>query len=418
MKGVNRLDYSKVKTVIFAIIISLLTLSLILNPQASFQASVRGLNMWWDIVFPSLLPFLIISELLIGFGVVAFIGVILEPFMRPLFRVPGVGGFVWAMGMASGYPSGAKLTVRLRQENQITQIEGERLVSFTNSSNPLFIFGAIAVGFFHNPKVGIILAAAHYLGNICVGLIMRFYGPYYVSKRQEDLSRTPHKVSIRRAFSELHRTRLKNNKPIGKLLGDAVLSSVQTLLMVGGFLILFSVLNSMLSLFSVTAILAAVISVLLGIFDISKDLSYPLISGLFEITLGGKLTSEITGVSLMEQIIVTSFFLAFSGFSVQAQVASILAESDIRFKPFFLARILHGIFAAVITFILWHPLNQKLKGFETADGDLPVFSPYLPEGFWETTFGLFQTYGPIFTITMLWIYLLLLLRKSVKNEHA
>ncbi|KMJ58518.1 sporulation protein [Bacillus sp. LL01] len=419
MKGVNCLDLSKIKTLFFAIIISLLTLSLILNPQASFQASVRGLNMWWDIVFPSLLPFLIISELLIGFGVVAFIGVLLEPFMRPLFRVPGVGGFVWAMGMASGYPSGAKLTVRLRQENQITQIEGERLVSFTNSSNPLFIFGAIAVGFFHNPKVGIILAAAHYIGNICVGLVMRFYGPYYKSKPQNEFIRAHQKISLRKAFSELHRTRLKNNKPLGKLLGDAVLSSVQTLLMVGGFLILFSVLNSMLSLISVTAILAGIISLFLGFFDISRDLSYPLISGLFEITLGGKLTSEVKGVSLMEQVIVTSFFLAFSGFSVQAQVASILAESDIRFKPFFLARIMHGTFAAVITFILWHPLDRKLEGFETASGDIPVFSPLIPDGFWEKVMNLFQMFGPAFTIFMLWIYLFLLFKRmrNIKNQH-
>ncbi len=68
--------------------------------------------------------------------------------MRPLFRVPGVGGFVWAMGLASGNPAGAKLTARLRKENKVNRIEAERLVSFTNSANPLFIFGAIAVGFF------------------------------------------------------------------------------------------------------------------------------------------------------------------------------------------------------------------------------------------------------------------------------
>ena len=86
--------------------------------------------------------------------------------MRPLFSVPGVGGFAWAMGMASGYPAGAKITARLRQEGQITKIEAERLVSFTNSSNPLFIFGAVSVGFFDNAKLGIILAFAHYLGNI------------------------------------------------------------------------------------------------------------------------------------------------------------------------------------------------------------------------------------------------------------
>ncbi|CAG9619828.1 sporulation integral membrane protein YlbJ [Sutcliffiella rhizosphaerae] len=410
------MNRSVLKTIFFAIIISLLTLSLILNPKASFEASVRGLNMWWEIVFPSLLPFMIISELLIGFGVVAFIGVWLEPFMRPLFRVPGVGGFVWAMGMASGYPSGAKLTVRLRQEGQISRIEGERLVSFTNSSNPLFIFGAIAVGFFHNPKLGIILAAAHYLGNFCVGLVMRFHGDH--SQSSSAVSSKPTRLSLTRAIREMHKTRMKHNKPLGKLLGDAVLSSIQTLLMVGGFLILFSVLNSMLSLVSITAVLAAIISIVLGILDISKDLSYPLISGLFEITLGGKLTSEIKNVPLVDQIIVTSFFLAFSGFSVQAQVASILAETDIRFKPFFIARILHGTFAAFIAFLLWNPLNKQLGGFEGATNDLPVFAPIIREGLWENIISAFQLYGPLFTIFMLWIYVILLFNKTRRKTFA
>lgn len=408
------MNFSKIKTLFFAFIISLLALSLILNPQASFEASLRGLKMWWEIVFPSLLPFLIISELLIGFGVVAFIGVLLEPLMRPLFRVPGVGGFVWAMGMASGYPSGAKLTVRLRKDNEITAYEAERLVSFTNSSNPLFIFGAIAVGFFHNAKVGIILALAHYLGNICVGLVMRFHGPYYKGKKTERHSAVK-KVSLRRAFSELHQTRLKNQKPLGKLLGDAVLTSVQTLLMVGGFLILFSVLNSMLALIGVTALLAGMLGLLLPLFQISTELSIPLISGVFEITLGGKLTSEVMHVSLMDQIIITSFFLAFSGLSVQAQVASILAESDIRFKPFFFARIMHGCFAALITFLLWKPIDKKLNGLENASVDIPVFAPYLPAGFWEKLLSSLEIYGPLFTLAVLWGYLIILLTRRLKT---
>ena len=152
---------SRLKTLFLAASVTLMAASLISFPQESFEASIRGLNMWWEIVFPSLLPFFIVSEMLIGFGVVRFIGVLLEPLMRPLFRVPGVGGFVWAMGMASGYPAGAKLTARLRQEGQLTKIEAERLVSFTNSSNPLFIFGAVSVGFFYNVQLGVILALAH-----------------------------------------------------------------------------------------------------------------------------------------------------------------------------------------------------------------------------------------------------------------
>ena len=139
---------SKLKTISLAAIVTIMAIALVIFPQESFEASKSGLHMWWQIVFPSLLPFLILSELLISFGVVSFLGVILEPLMRPFFRVPGVGGFVWAMGLASGFPAGAKFTARLRLEKQLTRIEGERLVCFTNSSNPLFIFVAISVGFF------------------------------------------------------------------------------------------------------------------------------------------------------------------------------------------------------------------------------------------------------------------------------
>ncbi|KPD01258.1 Sporulation integral membrane protein YlbJ [Geobacillus sp. BCO2] len=67
---------------------TLFAFSLICYPKQSLEASIRGLNMWWEVVFPSLLPFFIVSELLISFGVVSFLGVLLEPLMRPLFRVP------------------------------------------------------------------------------------------------------------------------------------------------------------------------------------------------------------------------------------------------------------------------------------------------------------------------------------------
>src|SRR5690606_29938326 len=119
---------SKFMTIALSSMASLLAITIILFPKEALEASIKGLDTWWRVVFPALLPFFIVAELLIGFGVVKFIGVLLEPFMRPIFRVPGVGGFVWAMGVASGNPAGAKFTVRLRQENQLTKTEAERLV--------------------------------------------------------------------------------------------------------------------------------------------------------------------------------------------------------------------------------------------------------------------------------------------------
>lgn len=398
---------SKIKTLFLASSVTIMAISIISFPQESVDASIRGLNMWWEIVFPSLLPFFIVSEMLIGFGVVRFIGVLLEPLMRPIFRVPGVGGFIWAMGMASGYPAGAKLTARLRQEGQITRIEAERLVSFTNSSNPLFIFGAVSVGFFYNPKLGVVLALSHYLGNICVGMLMRFYGKDEESVEPKGKTK---KSKLRTAFSLLHQTRISDNRPIGKLLGDAVMSSVQTLLMIGGFIIIFSVINKLLFHLQITGYLSKLLEFIFSIFQFPDSLSIPFISGLFEITLGSQLTSQVQDATLLQQAIFTSFILAFSGFSVQAQVASILAQTDIRFQPFFIARIFHGFFAAFFTFLLWNPIYKQFYQTEHPSNALPV--GWFGEG--SLLLELFQWMiktGPIITIMTLSIYIVLYAKK-------
>ncbi|MDX8342983.1 MULTISPECIES: sporulation integral membrane protein YlbJ [Bacillaceae] len=398
---------SKMKTLALSIGVTIFAASLILMPGESLEASIRGLDMWWEIVFPSLLPFFIVSEMLIGFGVVRFIGVMLEPLMRPIFRVPGVGGFVWAMGMASGFPAGAKLTARLRQEDQITKLEGERLVSFTNSSNPLFIFGAVSVGFFQNATLGIVLAAAHYIGNICVGVVMRFYG----RKEDQEMIRSKTKKKgfiIKEAFSALHQTRIEDKRPIGKLLGDSVTSSIQTLLMIGGFIILFSVINKMLYHLHITTFFAEGLSALFILLQLPELLSIPFISGLFEITLGSKLTSGITEATLLQQAIITSFILGFSGFSVQAQVASILAETDIRFKPFFYARFIHGLAASMATILLWKPIYGRFSDDQLSNA-IPVFARH-NDAFWTDMLYWLKSVGPVITILSLIVYIILCLK--------
>lgn len=405
------MQLSKIKTVFLALSVTIMAGSMIAMPEESFEASVRGLNMWWEIVFPSLFPFFVISELLIGFGVVTFMGVLLEPLMRPLFRVPGVGGFAWAMGMASGFPAGAKLSARLRQEGHLTRIEAERLASFTNSSSPLFIFGAVSVGFFFNPKLGILLAIAHYLGNFCVGLIMRFHG----GKSEVIIPPDPgNKFPIRDALVSLHRTRLRDRRPLGKLLGDAVISSIHTLLMIGGFIILFSVINKLLFHLHITAFLAEITGSFISALHFPQELNFPLIAGLFEITLGSQMTSQAESATLLQQSVMTSFILGFSGFSVQAQVASILAQTDIRFRPFFIARILHGFLAALFTWLLWKPVYEQFYN-EQSPAAIPVAFPGL-EVYSQEFLHWFIRLGPLFTLTALFIYLLIWFRRSRKSS--
>lgn len=383
--------------------------SLIIFPEESFEASIRGLNMWWEIVFPSLLPFFILSEMLIGFGVVKFIGVLLEPLMRPLFKVPGVGGFVWAMGMASGNPAGAKLAARLRQERQLTKIEAERLAAFTNCSNPLFIFGAVSVGFFNNPKLGVLLALAHYIANFFVGIVMRFHGREEEAKRYRKERK---RISIKVALRALHRTRINDKRPIGKILGDAVTSSIQTLLMIGGFIILFSVINRLLFHLHITGAIAFFVDQLLLLIQLPKEMSIPIISGIFEITLGSKLTSQVQGSTILQQAIVVSFILGFAGLSVQAQVASIFAQTDMRYKPFFIARILQGVFASILTIILFNPFYKGVANPRPSDS-IPVLRETQSD-WWTQLLRTISEIGPICTIISLSVYCLILLKRLKK----
>ena len=132
-----KINKQEKKISIIALLTILITVLIIIYSEESFQAALEGLKVWWEIVFPSLLPFFIIAEILMGLGVVHFLGALLEPLMRPLFKVPGVGAFAMAMGLASGYPIGAKITANLRQKNLCTKTEGERLLSFTNTAEPL-----------------------------------------------------------------------------------------------------------------------------------------------------------------------------------------------------------------------------------------------------------------------------------------
>ncbi|PYZ93260.1 sporulation integral membrane protein YlbJ [Salipaludibacillus keqinensis] len=397
------------RTFLYGVSATFIAICFMLFPKEAYEASSRGMTVWWEVVFPSLLPFFILSDFLIRFGVVSFIGTLFEPLMRPLFRVPGSGGFVWAMGLASGFPSGAKYTTRLWEEGHITKIEGERLVSFSNASNPLFIFGAIAVGFFQNAALGLLLATAHYAGNLIVGLIMRFHG----SKLDETTTNQNKSISMKKAIKKMHKDRMKQHEPLGKMMGDAVQSSIHTLLMIGGFMIFFAVLNQILEMIHFSLVFQFIISIILNWMEMPKELSPGIIAGLFEITIGSQRISDVYQASLLQQAVITSFILAFNGFSVQAQVASILAKTNIRFLPFFVARCLHGCISAILTLILFQPLYTD----RILDSTLPASQQPRNEeslqAFLVHMYEWLTTYGSTITLVCLSAWIVLSLTKKL-----
>lgn len=327
-------------------------------PEASWQAGVRGLAIWWDVLFPSLFPFFVISEVLLGFGIVHFLGKLLDPLMKPLFRIPGSGGFVLAMGFASGYPVSAKLATKLREQRLVSRVEGERLVSFTTSSDPIFLIGAVSVGFFGNPKLAAALALAHYGGALVIGLIMRFYRP------DRNLSADPGeggesesgRFSLKLALKAMHEARIQDGRSLGELLRQAVASSLQLMTVVGGLVVFFSVILEVLTASGFMGFLYTGFQQLLPLLGLPGQLAEPLMGGLFEVTLGAKASASPEGIPLQFKAAAAAFILSWGGLSVHAQVASILNGADLRYLPFLIARFLHAVISAGLLLLLWNPL--------------------------------------------------------------
>lgn len=397
--------YRRYSLLLLILMILSLFVLMVAYPHSSLNAGLRGLAIWWDVLFPSLFPFFVISELLLGFGIVHFIGALLNPLMQPLFRVPGCGGFVAAVSCASGYPIGAKLTAKLWEQRWITRVEGERLVAFTTSSDPIFLIGAVSVGFFHHPEIALVLGAAHYGGVLIIGLLMRFHGtrsrdadihsvqPEPASRSTSDVKTSTSPAQqpgqLRQALYAMHAARLEDGRPLGELLRQAIASSLRLIIVVGGLVVFFCVILEALTNSGLMSGLHWLTSSLLTAFGLPPTLTDSIVGGIFEVTLGAQAAGEATGAALPFKVATAAFVLSWGGLSVHAQVASILNMTNLRYMPFLLARAAHGIISALLALLLWRPLMGQ--------GSSPVFYPIYD-----------ITWSPGFSSTMLLQSLLLL----------
>ncbi|ABW18989.1 sporulation integral membrane protein YlbJ [Alkaliphilus oremlandii] len=346
-------------------IVIFLVAAVILYPHETVAAAYNGLFVWATLVIPALLPFFIGSEILISLGVVRFLGVLLEPIMRPIFNVPGEGSFAFAMSITSGYPVGATIVSKLRSDNVLSGVEGQRLISFCSTSGPLFMIGSVAVGMFQSSKLGIFIVIAHYIGAILVGILFSFY-------KRSSFERKSMKVEknlFKKALRQLSR-KDSSNLSLGLILGNAVKSSLNTILMVGGFIVLFAVVIRMFEITNILYALSRIIGIVLLPLKISPDIIHFFITGLFEVTIGSKTVVDSMGMDLRTKIAIVSFIIGWSGFSIHAQVASIISNTDIKTSLYILSKILHGTFSSIIAYTFF-PLFSR-----TMDLSIAVYHNY------------------------------------------
>lgn len=233
---------------------------------------------------------------------------------------------------------GAKIAVNFRNNHICTREECERLLSFTNNSGPLFIIGTCGITLFGSSLIGFLLFFTHILACITVGILFRFW------KRNKEEKVYYH---VSDAENKLQNITILN---LGEILGQSIQSAISTILMVGGFIVLFSVLISILNVSGITNAVTLLLEPVCHFFGVPAKISSSLFTGILEITNGIELISQIKLKQISINIILTAFLLGFGGISVLLQVLSIVSKSDLSIKPYIIGKILQGFFAAFYTF--------------------------------------------------------------------
>ena len=123
--------------------ILILFFSMLSFPQTVFTGASYGLVLWFRHVLPTLLPYMILINVLICTPALHWICRITSTFLFPLLGTSYYGTFAVLTGFLCGYPMGAKTASDLLDTQKISRSEASYLLSFCNNTSPAFILSYV-----------------------------------------------------------------------------------------------------------------------------------------------------------------------------------------------------------------------------------------------------------------------------------
>ena len=277
-------------------------------------------------VAPALFPFFFFTKLLTGLGTANTLGKLLKKPVAKLYNAPNESGYILIMSLISGYPIGAKLISDF-YENRVFSIEDcKRVSSFTSTSGPLFVVGTVGTLMLSSPKAGYILFACHAIGAVLNGFIYR--------GRQATHNFVP----------EMPAKRDEN------FLNTSITSSILSVLVVGGYIAIFSMVIDVALDLKIIDFFANLIKPVLKLFGVDTSISSSVIISLIEITRGCQSFAK-SGADIKIILPFVAGLLSFGGLSITFQSLTFLRQCKVKTIFYFLTKSTQAILSFVITLI-------------------------------------------------------------------
>jgi len=300
----------KKNNLLFFIFLISLLIAIIISPAKFISAGLSGISAWTFNVLPAVLPFMIISQLLIKTSVIEKV---CSPFSKPfvaIYKTSPYSFYVFFVSIISGYPVGSKLIADLYEQNKITQADAYKMSSFCSNSGPMFIVGAVGVGMLANPSAGYIILASHIISALINGLIYRNLKT--TDKRSKTTIITKDNLSF----------------------GEIIENSCRSILSVGAIIMFFFIIIEFVSIF-------------LGFLPCEFQ---SVIFGIIEITKGCKSISQ--SFPIIHATILSTIIITFGGISTAFQSISLLKRVNMPLSLFIKQKITQSVISGFVSFFL------------------------------------------------------------------
>lgn len=277
-------------------------------PTETFQGATNGLLLWFQTILPTLLPFIILSNILIQTNCVYYISRTVKPVLQKLFRISDEACYAVLIGFLCGYPMGAKVIADLITTERISRNEGQYLLSFCNNTSPMFIISYIVMQHFKNKSMLLGTLAILFLSPILCSFIFRIFYRYK--------SWNPSNLYVKK---QVHFN--------FQIFDNAIMNGFETITKVGGYIILFSILFTLGSKLPITFSLP--------VLEISNGISLIM-----------KLSSDF--------IITYPYVLgltSFGGLCAIAQTNSMIQETGLRIFPYIIQKLITALVTSLLAFV-------------------------------------------------------------------
>lgn len=297
-------------------------------PTLSLQYASVGLNLWFQKMIPTLLPFMILSGILIRMNLTEGFVRLVHPFFRLIFRTSPNGSYTLIMGFLCGFPMGARIIGELYGTGKLSKWEAERLLAFCNNIGPIYFLS------FAMPMLGIRKVLVPFFVMYSVPLLygfalMRVF-PHIRWKRCIKITNS---VNCTRANGPCQTLGVSAKTSPPALLAaadEAIYSGLLGIAKLGGYMVFFNLLNILFVPFSHLS------PELLGFYNC-----------ILEITSG----IDRCGQALPYMVLI---LLPFGGFSCVGQTYSMICHTDLSLRPYLIHKLLQTAFTA-LCYALLHP---------------------------------------------------------------